>query len=66
MSETYESSLQLHDLCEDVFHKILGYIPGMHVYFSVRNVNKAMKQKVDGLLSLLGKFVTATREKPNN
>ena len=64
MSEIYESSLQLHDLCEDVFHKILGYIPRMHLYFSVRNVCKAMRQKVDGFISLIGKFVIATRDKP--
>ena len=64
MSEIYESSLQLHDLCEDVFHKILVYIPRMHLYFSVRNVCKAMRQKVDGFISLIGKFVIATRDKP--
>ena len=67
MSEIYKSSLELHDLCEDVFHIILGYIPRMHVYFSVRNVCKAMRQKVDaftGFISEVGKFVVATRYKP--
>ena len=67
MSEVYESSVQLIDLCDDVFNEILSYIPRMHMYFSVRNVCKVMRQKVDGFtgfISIIGKFVISTRDKP--